>query len=60
MRLFHSVVLVGLLSLGSVGAAHWGYEEDNGPSTWGQDYPECNGMEQSPINIISKDTAAKT
>ena len=58
MRLFHSVVLVGLLSLGSVCAAHWGYEEDNGPSTWGQDYPECNGMEQSPINIISKDTAS--
>lgn len=53
MRIFQIVLLSSLVGLGSVNAAHWGYNEDNGPSTWGQDYPECNGMEQSPIKLIS-------
>ena len=32
-------------------AFHWGYGEENGPSTWGAHADGCNGKKQSPINI---------
>ena len=41
---------------------HWGYEGDNGPEHWGDNFPICGkGKKQSPLNIIgpfekSKDT----
>jgi carbonic anhydrase len=43
-------------------AVHWGYEGDNGPEHWGDNFPVCGtGKKQSPLNIIgpfekSKDT----
>lgn len=57
MRLY-AVVLASLLSMGVINGAHWGYGEDNGPHKWGTHYPECNGKEQSPINILTKKTRA--
>ncbi|XP_061587488.1 carbonic anhydrase [Cololabis saira] len=33
----------------------WGYGPDNGPDTWGQDFPVANGSRQSPINIVPKE-----
>jgi len=41
---------------------HWGYEGDNGPEHWGDNFPVCGkGKKQSPLNIVgpfekSKDT----
>ena len=41
---------------------HWGYEGDNGPEHWGDNFPTCGkGKKQSPLNIVgpfekSKDT----
>jgi len=43
---------------------HWGYEGDNGPEHWGDNFPICGkGKKQSPLNIVgpfekSKDTLA--
>jgi carbonic anhydrase len=43
---------------------HWGYEGDNGPEHWGDNFPLCaKGKKQSPLNIVgpfekSKDTIA--
>ena len=32
---------------------HWGYEGDNGPEHWGNNFPVCGtGKKQSPLNII--------
>jgi carbonic anhydrase len=32
---------------------HWGYEGDNGPEHWGQNFPVCGkGKKQSPLNIV--------
>lgn len=40
--------------------AHWDYEGNNGPKTWGQlqpDFAQCaNGQRQSPINIDDANT----
>jgi len=36
----------------TVGASSWGYGPENGPNTWGQDYPMCDsGSAQSPIDL---------
>ena len=51
-------LLAILLGVGVLNAAHWGYDEHNGPSKWGEHYPECNGKEQSPINILTKNTTS--
>lgn len=32
---------------------HWGYGPDNGPDTWGEEFPVANGVRQSPIDIIA-------
>ena len=32
---------------------HWGYEGPTGPEYWGEQYPACNGLKQSPINIVT-------
>ncbi|EDV28581.1 uncharacterized protein TRIADDRAFT_51646 [Trichoplax adhaerens] len=32
----------------------WGYGDYIGPNKWGLYYPYCNGLRQSPINIIYK------
>ena len=43
---------------------HWGYEGDNGPEHWGDNFPTCaKGKKQSPLNIVgpfekSKDAIA--
>ena len=42
----------GLVVLSSVRAADWNYED---PASWGEDYPECDGESQSPIDIVSDD-----
>jgi len=34
-------------------AYHWGYDGAHGPEHWGDEFPACNGMKQSPINIVS-------
>jgi len=31
--------------------APWGYKTENGPSTWGNDFPVALGVRQSPIDI---------
>ena len=32
---------------------HWGYEGDNGPEHWGDNFPVCGtGKKQSPLNIV--------
>lgn len=33
---------------------HWGYEGVYGASCWGDHYPTCNGVKQSPIDIPAK------
>jgi len=34
-------------------AVHWGYEGDNGPEHWGDNFPVCGtGKKQSPLNIV--------
>jgi len=33
---------------------HWGYEGNTGPEYWGEQYPACNGLNQSPINIVTE------
>lgn len=30
---------------------HWAYEGEMGPSNWGDEYPDCAGAAQSPIDI---------
>jgi carbonic anhydrase len=32
--------------------SYWGYEGTHGPAYWGNTYPACNGMKQSPIDIV--------
>jgi len=29
----------------------WGYEKDNGPNTWADNFPAANGPRQSPVDI---------
>ncbi|XP_052283380.1 uncharacterized protein LOC127880170 isoform X13 [Dreissena polymorpha] len=36
-------------------AAHWGYTETNGPSTWNKDFPIAEGIRQSPIDIVTSE-----
>ena len=36
---------------------HWGYEGAAGPDYWGEQYPACNGLKQSPINIVTAGAA---
>ncbi len=32
---------------------HWGYEGENGPEHWGENFPMCgSGKSQSPLNIV--------
>lgn len=33
------------------GLAPWGYGADDGPDTWAEDYPDCGGSQQSPIDL---------
>ncbi|NWS30251.1 CAH3 anhydrase, partial [Quiscalus mexicanus] len=33
----------------------WGYDSDNGPERWHENYPLAKGDKQSPIEINSKD-----
>jgi len=33
------------------GEPHWSYEGNSGPAYWGDLFPECNGLSQSPIDI---------
>ncbi|KAL3890637.1 hypothetical protein ACJMK2_002918 [Sinanodonta woodiana] len=35
--------------------SQWGYEGDNGPSSWHNDFPLCAGYRQSPISIRTKE-----
>lgn len=41
---------------------HWSYDGETGPSHWGEieDEDVCDGMNQSPINIITKDVVIDT
>jgi len=34
--------------------AIWGYETVNGPKTWSKTFPKCAGVQQSPIDIVTK------
>ncbi|HIV49187.1 carbonic anhydrase [uncultured Helicobacter sp.] len=56
----YSLMLASLLGTSVVNAAHWGYGEHNGPHKWGAHYPQCNGKEQSPINILTKTARSTT
>ncbi|KAK4825607.1 hypothetical protein QYF61_001287 [Mycteria americana] len=38
----------------------WGYEKDNGPERWHENYPMAKGDKQSPIEINSKDVRHDT
>merc|ERR1711913_223676 len=35
---------------------HWCYEGACGPEFWGDEFPECNGKSQSPIDIVTGPT----
>ncbi|XP_076146866.1 carbonic anhydrase 1-like [Alosa pseudoharengus] len=35
----------------------WGYAADNGPDTWGENFPIANGPRQSPIDIVPGEAA---
>ena len=64
---FKTLAMASVFALSASGAAlaaegpHWGYDPANpdGPQNWGNlkdsqgaiAYPDCNGVEQSPINI---------
>jgi len=38
---------------GHGGEVHWGYEGENGPEHWGENFPTCSsGKIQSPLNIV--------
>ncbi|PFX18749.1 receptor-type tyrosine-protein phosphatase gamma-like [Stylophora pistillata] len=37
-------------------AGSWTYRDPEGPDTWKHHYKDCEGHEQSPINIVPKDT----
>ena len=52
-----TLLFLFMLNISPVYAAHsWGYEEDNGPATWGKDYKLCTqGKTQSPIEIKASD-----
>ena len=49
-----------VFSMGSVYAAHWGYDKHNGPDMWAKIDPKfklCSiGLKQSSVNIESKKT----
>ncbi|XP_032687846.1 carbonic anhydrase 2-like [Odontomachus brunneus] len=46
---------LGLLLLaGFCLSQHFGYDENDGPSTWPENFPMCSGKNQSPININDK------
>merc|ERR1719474_2499424 len=33
------------------GESHWSYDGNSGPAYWGDLFPRCNGLSQSPIDI---------
>ena len=48
-----SAALVGGSAPATAEDFHWGYGADNGPAVWGEHFPGCNGLSQSPINLDS-------
>ncbi|GMF25037.1 unnamed protein product [Phytophthora lilii] len=48
---------------GAVGAA-WGYKYNDSalasPTEWGDHYPHCNGISQSPIDIVSSESKIRS
>jgi carbonic anhydrase len=49
------ILILVLLAFGLAKAAEWSYEN---PSSWSSSYPLCGGKQQTPINIITSETAA--
>jgi len=49
----------------SISEPKWGYGTEGNaeylaPENWGIGYPACNGINQSPIDIISKDASYRS
>lgn len=55
-RLIICTVFAALDCLTRVEALAWSYHDPNGPSTWAQHHPTCDGLHQSPINIKHEET----
>ena len=56
--MFFKILIIFNLATVSLSNNYWDYFK-NGPDAWGLNYKECNGFEQSPINIISDETVYK-
>jgi carbonic anhydrase len=53
--MFFKILIIFNLATVILSDSYWDYFK-NGPDAWGLNYKECNGFEQSPINIISDET----
>ena len=53
--MFLEILIIFNIATVSLSNAYWDYFK-NGPDVWRLHYKECNGFEQSPINIISDET----
>jgi carbonic anhydrase len=56
--MFLEILIIFNIATVSLSNAYWDYFK-NGPDVWRLHYKECNGFEQSPINIISNETVYK-
>merc|ERR1719244_1214539 len=39
------------------GESHWSYDGNSGPAYWGDLFPQCNGLSQSPIDISTNNVS---
>ena len=45
-----------LLAIYCEGALEWSYTGSQGPSTWSRSFSKCGGLQQSPVDIQTKET----
>ena len=57
MKLFYLSTIIGLAIIFNncnLVKAEWDYKTELGPNNWARSYKQCDGLEQSPIRIVSK------
>ncbi|XP_063699331.1 putative carbonic anhydrase 3 [Culicoides brevitarsis] len=54
-----SLIVISVLLLHVCHSQDFGYDGDHGPSHWGEEFGECTGKHQSPINIDSEHVTRK-